>query len=43
MLSTCICGVHASANIALFGRYFHINADFKAQVGTSHTFIDLFV
>lgn len=35
-----VCAAHASANIALFGRYFHINADFRAQVGTSRTFID---
>lgn len=40
MLSTCLCAVHALANIVLFGRYFHINADFKGQAGTSHTFID---
>lgn len=40
MLSTCLCAVHALANIVLFGRYFHINADFKGQAGTPHTFID---
>lgn len=40
MLSTCLCALPASANIVLFGRYFHIDADFKGQAGTSHTFID---
>lgn len=40
MLSTCLCAVPASANIVLFGRYFHIDVDFKGQAGTSRTFTD---